>query len=164
MKLSIIERLVRKNKDVLATCGYGVIVFLLWGLVKTVIWAYDILPTYYPNLESSSAIRYVAIYVISYSLFYILCVLTGIFSIQEGKKDKKRGLAICLLSIPLVLTNIISTGYDLYVQIDSRELDLLYVAFSVFEVIFLYFTIRLLISAFLLRKYEKMIKEGKYER
>ncbi|MCQ2802442.1 MAG: hypothetical protein MJ225_02020 [Bacilli bacterium] len=164
MKLSLIEKLIRKNKDVLATCGYGIIVFLLWGIVKTVIWAYDILPTYYPTMDGQSAITYVSIYTTTYSLFYIFSVLTGIFSIQEGKKDKKRGLAICILSIPLAITSILSTGYDLYAQITSRELDLLYVAFSVFEVIFLYFIIRLIISAFLLRRYENLIKEGKYER
>ena len=159
MQKDLILKRTRKNRDILSACGYGVIVFCLWGLIKILIWAFIIVPGLEIDPSTISSSNYFWPYVINTIILYIFSFLTGLFSVRNGKKDKNYIVLICIFSIPLVILNCLSLAYDIYIQIKLIDVDGFYIASTVIEVIFIYFSIRVMISSFLLKKYSKKLEK-----
>ena len=63
-----VQRLIRKNKDILYTAGYGLLIFVLWALLKTILYVFGILPSADESKASVESTNYL-IYILTVTIF-----------------------------------------------------------------------------------------------
>lgn len=149
-----------KHKDVLATCGYGVIIFIVWAFIKQLIYSLHIVPS---NEEIDRDI-YTLASLISNVILLIFCIVTGFLAEKYGKKNIKEKPAIFVLSIILSIFSILMVLADsLVVVFIIVEFDILAIVSVVMDVLFCVFVIKIASSSFKLKKFYKLREANKNE-
>lgn len=161
MDLETIKLKIRKNKDIIYTNGYGVLVFILWDLIKIVIFSIDASP----DTSSVSAIDLDVIYLSLISsvlaAITILAAITGFMAIRVGKKNSKRYVALIVLSVITCLFSVQLMVDDIYLCtiIASYSISI-YIISILTDVFFFMMTLFLTISSFKLNRLRKLEKEA----
>lgn len=147
---------IRKYHDILATAGYGVIVFVLWNLLKTIIYIRDIIPLL--NDETRSLSDEFAGYLFSgiAIIFYIFVVIAGIFAIKEGKGGRRFNVLGRVLPLILSVISISFIIVDIMAFVRLKQFDTIYLINIVSDFICNGILFALTISAFILKKLYKL--------
>lgn len=152
MEVSENKRKFRKYKDKLATAGYGVVIFILWGIIKELFY----LKWYFPNNEEIADKGYL----IGFSIFSLvllgICLATGILARKYGRSDYKEKTIFIVFSFILGFLVIASLFFDialLFTVLD--DFDVLAFITLIADVSFFVFVLQILISIFLLKNVYK---------
>ena len=112
MDLETIKLKIRKNKDIIYTNGYGVLVFILWNLIKVILYSVDAVPEVDPEVATELDILFSSLFSSVLAAITIFTIITGIMAIRVGKKNSRHRIALivlsvitCLLSLHEVLEN-----------------------------------------------------------
>lgn len=148
-----VRRNIRKHKDILLTCGYGIIVFIIWGFIKQLIYTRYFVPT---NEELDEEIYSIASIIFSVVLLGI-CLATGFLARKYGKRDKKEKPAIFILSVLLSIFAVFTVFLDsLLLAFIIEEFDVLALISVITDTLFCIFVIRVASSVFKLKKLYKI--------
>lgn len=146
-----IQRDKRKFKDILATSGYGVVIFIIWGFIKELLYLRWVIP----NTEN-----------IDYQIFNLgslifgviilgICLTTGLLAKQSGKSDKKEKPILIVFAFILALLALVALAADAALFIVLDEFDLFAVFSFIADILFNCFVLQIVISFFVLRKLYK---------
>ena len=153
MNQNELNRNIWKHKDILATCGYGIIIFIVWGFIKQLIYSLHIVPT---NEEIDKEI-YSIVSIIANIVLLGICLTTGFLAGKYGKKDKKEKPAIFILSIILSIFSVLTVLIDsLLMVFIIEEFDILSLIAVIMDLLFCIFVIRIASSVFTLKKLYKI--------
>lgn len=145
-----------KHKDILATCGYGVIIFIVWAFIKQLIYSLHIVP----SSEEIDKDIYSLVNIVYNVILLALCLATGFLAEKYGKRSIKEKPAIFILSIILSILSILMVLADSLVAVlIIVEFDLLALVSVIMDVLFCVFVIKIASSSFKLKKLYK-IKEA----
>ena len=145
-----------KHKDILATCGYGVIIFIVWAFIKQLIYSLHIVP----SSEEIDKNIYSIVNIVYNVILLALCLSTGFLAEKYGKRSIKEKPAIFILSIILSILSILMVLADSLVAVlIIVEFDLLALVSVIMDVLFCVFVIKIASSSFKLKKLYK-IKEA----
>lgn len=159
-----VQRLIRKNKDILYTAGYGLLIFVLWTLLKTILYVFGILPSADESQASVESTNYL-IYILAVTIFSdILTIIVFYLSRKEGRNDFKVGKILRILAGLLVIATIGFVIGDIIVQIKIGQFDMIGILIIVGEVIYTIFTILVFVSSLRLSNLYKLEEEPINER
>lgn len=164
MELPEIRRNIRKNKDILHTAGYGILVFIIWGFIKLFIYIFAVAPLITPEKEDI----FDQIFLYSTIGFGIIDLIISIFivltCIREYKFKKRFNLFKKILFIVLAILAFIYFVEDVFIQIATKTFDVTLIFLTLSDLIYFYICLRLTISYFLLSNLSKKEKEVTNER
>ena len=153
MKQDELKRKIWKNKDILITCGYGIIIFIVWGFIKQLLYSMYIVPS---NEELEGDTYFVLNLVLNLVLLAV-CLATGLLARKYGKKDKKEKPAIFILSILLsIFTSLIVFIDSLLIFVIIDQFDIIALVSVIMDILFYILVLRVTCSAFKLRKLYKI--------
>lgn len=153
MNQTELKRKIWKNKDILSTCGYGVIIFIVWTFIKQLLYSMHIMPS---NDELAEDI-YSIISVIYNTVIFIACLATGFLARKYGRKDRKEKPTIFVLSIILSILSVLTVFVDSFLLIYIiEEFDILSLIAVIMDLLFCIFVIRIASSVFTLKKLYKI--------
>ena len=153
-----IQRLIRKNKDILYTAGYGLLIFVLWGLLKTILYVFGILPSMSEDQFSVESTSYL-IYILTATIFSdILSFIVFYLCRREGRNDIKVGKILRILGGLLLIFSIGFVIGDIIMQIRIGQFDLIAILIIFGEAIYAFFTILVFASSIRL-SYLYMLEE-----
>ena len=158
MKQLDIKKQIRKNQDLLSSCGYGVIIFLLWSFVKLTIYIINLWPDAGQPFDPERKI-YIISLISSSSVQLIIGLIAGYLTYKEGKHDKKCGLILRIFSIILVIMGIGFVVGDSYLFVELGEFDVILLVTLIIDLLYLFFCIVVMVSALKLSKLYKLDKE-----
>lgn len=161
MDLETIKLKIRKNKDTIHVDGYGVLIFMLWSLIKIILYSIDATPENHQSVDSNFNLIYLSS-IISISLIEdILTVITGYIAIQVGKKNKPRYVALVVLSVITCILSLEFVAGDIWLCIViANEAIGTAIVGIITDALFLALTLSLTISAIKLNKLRKLEKGG----
>lgn len=159
MDLESIKLKIRKNKDIIYTNGYGVLVFILWDLIKIVLYSVDAAPD--SAMSNDLDTLYLSLFSSVLAAITILTAITGFMAIRVGKKNSRHHVALIVLSIVTCL-------FSIQLMVDDIYLCVIVVSYgipiSIISVLtdFFFFTMVLLltISSFKLNRLCRLEKEA----
>lgn len=155
-----IRRNTHKYKDFLATGGFGIIMLIVWGLIKGIIYIRWIVPQLTDVSEQAFSWTATGVNLIEFTL----CLFTGFFAKKSGKGDKKEKISLLILTILIIILGLAITASDIYVVVQYNEFDLISIISIIGDVLFLFFSGLILFSILKLKQLYKMQKEVKDER
>ena len=103
-----VSRKIWKNKDILSTCGYGIIILIVWDFIKQILYSFYITP----DTEAISTETYTLSTLIFEAALLIICIVTGILAGKYGKSSKKEKPLIVVFSIILAVFSIAAVVAD----------------------------------------------------
>lgn len=155
-----IRRNIHKYKDFLATAGFGIIVLIVWGLIKTIVYVRWFLPQLNNSAEQVFSWTATGLNILEFAL----CLFTGFFAKRSGKSDKKEKPILLILTILLLFFGLVITASDIYFIIQYNEVDIISIISLLSDTLFLFFVGLILVSIFKLKKLYKAQKEVNNER
>lgn len=161
MDLETIKLKIRKNKDIIYTNGYGVLVFILWDLIKIVLYSIDASPDTSPIKANDSSLLYLSLFVSVLAAITIFAAITGYMAIRVGKKNSKRYVALIVLSVITCLFSVQLMIDDIYLCTIIVSYGLSISVISVLtDIFFFVMTLILTIASFKLNRLRKLEKEA----
>lgn len=165
MKLQEIQKKIRRQKDLLATNGYGVIIFILWNFVKSII---SVQPIVSPenNMTEISEETLIIISIVLIAFLGLLFlevfagIFTGIFAIREGQKDKKAGKKLRIFSTILCVFGLIFVFGDIASFISKPEFSTALFISMIIDFVYCMFAIFIVVSSMYLTRLYKLEKEA----
>lgn len=160
MDLETIKLKIRKNKGIIYTNGYGVLIFMLWSLIKITLYLVDVAPDVTPDVNDDLYIIYMSLVSSSSIIADVLAAITGFLAIRVGKNNKKRYISLIVLSTITCFLNLQFVAGDIYLCVIIAD-DIATLIISVLtDVFFFTMTLFLMISAFRLKRLTKLEKEA----
>ena len=146
------SKIIRKNRDILLTNGYGVIVFVLWNLIKGVIY----IETFIPGVAEEVVVGEKILYVILIAIVTFLETMTGFtvgaLAIKAGKKGSRIPIPLIVSCIILGLFAIFFVVSDIIACFLYGTFDLMLFLSTLVDTGYLMFVFALIISCFKLNK------------
>lgn len=148
-----------KNKDILATSGYALIIFTLWSIVKALLYFYfapDFVQTVLEELTvyGLGDINYITY--ICIAVDFAVKIFIGLCAIGEGKKHKNESYFYIILSFVLIVFSLISIASDLYLLIKYIDAISIVVLSLVVDLILTYIIISIAVCAIKNKKYKNI--------
>lgn len=160
MNLEKVKKNIRKHKDVLATCGYGVLVFLVWTLVKVIIFVGSIIPEITTNSQVLYSVSYLSIFLVNTTIGAIC----GFLALKEGKNNKTGNIVLRVLSVLLSLIAAFNLVVDVFTDVSDGTFSFVIIVTYIADVAFLIICLQIMISSFKLLKFYKLEEENSNER
>lgn len=163
MDLDTIKLKIRKNKDIIYTNGYGILVFVLWSLVKLILYLVDIAPYVSPGVEDELDVVYSSLTLASSLIECAIAIATGVVAINAGKKDKPYRSSLIALAVITCFLSIDFIIFDFWVAMFLVETFSSTALIGVItDVFFFSVVLVLLVAAIKLYKLEKKAKGLNY--
>lgn len=150
-----ITRKVNKHKAILTAAGYGIIVFILWNIIKGIIY----LRYFLPENQEVSDLGYSIGYIVLVSVNTVICLVTAYYAGRIAKKDKKINAVFIVLTVLVLLVGCLTFGLDIATLCLLDKFSIISVFLFVADIIFFVFTIQIFVSAIVLKKIEKGQKD-----
>ncbi|MCQ2795412.1 MAG: hypothetical protein MJ214_04340 [Bacilli bacterium] len=161
MDLETIKLKIRKNKDIIYMNGYGVLVFMLWSLIKIILYLVDIAPEVSPGVDDNLDIIYLSLVIASSVIDDAFTIITGLLAIRVGKNNKPHYTALIVLSIITCSLGLeFLVGDILLCVILASDTSATIIANILTDTFFLTMTVFLTISAFKLNNLRRLEKEA----
>lgn len=159
MDLESIKLKIRKNKDIIYTNGYGVLVFILWDLIKIVLYSVDAAPD--SAMSNDLDTLYLSLFSSVLAAITILTAITGFMAIRVGKKNSRHRIALIVLSIITCLFSVQLMVDDIYLCMIIASYSIsIYIVSILTDIFFFMMTLFLTISSFKLNRLRKLEKEA----
>lgn len=160
MDYELAKKRMRKCKDILTTTGYGIVILVLWDFLKGIIYLNWSIPTITESLNHPYAIAY-TVFIFTELAF---CTASGIFFLKIGRGSKEIGVKTLTFAILLLLYAIACIAINIATIILSSGFDIMTSVIFVEDILFLFFSTRILYSVITLVKLSKALKEQNNER
>lgn len=152
----------RRDLDLLATGGYGLVVLNLWTVVKTFIYylcapdlVYELLFAWYGDDFLKQSLR-ITILVVAL-LNFIIQFYVGIKASKVGKGTRKSSVPFVIFSVVLCLISLLYITEDICFIADTPALAILTLLVDLFV---LFVQVEIAVCAIKCRHYKKLAKGG----
>lgn len=164
MEINEIQRNIRKNKDILNSSGYGILVFFAWNIVKIFVYVYGLGSFVSPGVEDESDILYRFIISTQSALQLFIGIFIAIFFMRNYHPNKKMDIIKKSLLMLFVLIALSFIAVDIFLLIISRSFDAVIIFSLIMDCVYATLVIYAVISFFKLVKLTKLEKEKLNER
>lgn len=155
MELALAKKKIRKYKNTLTTAGYGIIVLVIWIFIKSLIY----INWNYPTTKEEFDKNILFAYVLFSAVELVYCLISSFIITKCGKTSKKANVPILVVSIFLLLFSITCFGFSILAIVRPNGVSALNVVDIIEDIIFLFFTTKILFSIIKLIKLEKIIRK-----